>query len=118
MSKLLNCIHTLDEIGGRAPEGVAKPLATRSPPEAQDYISVFASSSGIWPHQLNGTRLSNGIADIRRRCQSPHTGALTEPDLSASLVEIRIIHVLGRTAVIRSGGACKATVQTLHIRAD
>src|SRR3546814_6158578 len=58
---LLNCIHTLDEIGGRAPEGVAKPLATRSPPEAQDYISVFASSSGIWPHRLNGTRLSNGI---------------------------------------------------------
>src|SRR3546814_12379600 len=78
----------------RSPEGVAKPLATRSPPEAQDYISVFASSSGIWPHRLNGTRLSNGIADISRRCQSHHTGALTEPDLSASLVEMRIIHVL------------------------
>src|SRR3546814_6144272 len=89
MSKLLNCIHTLDEIGGRAPEGVAKPLATRSPPEAQDYISVFASSSGIWPHRLNATRLSNGIAAISRRCQSHHTGSLTEPDLSVLLVVIR-----------------------------
>src|SRR3546814_16290890 len=107
MSKLLNCIHTLDEIGGRAPEGVAKPLATRYPPEAQDKISVFASSSGIWPHRLNGTRLYNGIADISQRCQSHNTGAMTEPDLSASLVELRIIHVLCLKEVKRMGGGSK-----------